>query len=231
MNAPARPATGAAEPASTPKREETPLRARRRLVIAMAQRRQRPGTGSLVAELMEGGPRVRWPDLSEVLGDLPWAVVGAVATRHYMPERSTRNLHVGVPAADAPEVRRRLTAAGWAYLGELSIPGSNWRAPTGESVDVLEGGEPWWDAALAAAQGNRDQHGLPILPLPYLVLSKLLSGRTQDIADITRTLGLADEAALSAVREIIATHAPADLEDLEALISLGQLEMGTEHQQ
>jgi len=197
-------------------------------MIEIARRRQRPGTGSLVSCLMEGGLRVRWPDLSEVLGDLPWAVVGAVATRHYMPERSTKDLDVVVLADDAPQVRQRLAGAGWVHLGELSIPGSTWRAPSGEAVRVLEGAEPWWGEALMAAQHNRDQQGLPILPLPHLVLSKLQSGRTQDVADVARVLGLADEAALTAVREIIRAHAPADLEDIEALIELGRLEMGGE---
>ena len=29
----------------------------------------------------------KWPDLTSVLIDIPWAVVGGVATRAYMPER------------------------------------------------------------------------------------------------------------------------------------------------
>ena len=35
--------------------------------------------------------------------------------------------------------------------------------------------------------------GLPIIDLPYLVLMKLSASRTQDLADISRMLGLADE--------------------------------------
>ncbi len=200
-------------------------RRQRRLIIDMARRRQRPGSGSDVPGLMNEPPRVRWPDLSDVLDELPWAVVGAVATRHYMPERATVDLDIVVRAGDAPEVRTRLAAAGWSLVGELSIPGSTWRAPTGETVDVLEGGEPWWDEALAAAADNRDRQGLPILPLPYLVITKLRSGRTQDIADIARMLGLADDAVLGEVRRVVGAHCPEDREDLEALISLGQLEI------
>lgn len=89
---------------------------------------------------------------------------------------------------------------------------------------MLEGREPWWQEALREAAANRDPHGLPILPLPYLVFTKLRAGRVQDVADVTRMLGLADDPRLARVRSFIAKQAPEDLDDLESLIELGQLE-------
>lgn len=168
---------------------------------------------------------MKWPDLRSVLDPLPWAVVGAVATRLYMPERATRDLDVAVAAADAAAARNRLAAAGFRYLGELHIGGSAWEAPGGEVVDLIEGQEPWWPQALGEAQSNRDGQGLPILPLRYLVLMKLRAGRVQDLADLARMLGQADAGMLDAVRAAVATYAPADLEDLESLIQLGKLEV------
>ncbi|HXG42801.1 MAG TPA: hypothetical protein VNL95_08770 [Dehalococcoidia bacterium] len=167
---------------------------------------------------------MRWPDLADILKPLPWAVIGAVAARLYMPERSTRDLDVVVLAQDAPEARRRLRAAGYSYLGELTIGGSSWTSPDGVPVDLIEGRDPWWPQALAEAAANRDAQGLPVLPLPYLVLTKLLSGRVQDLADITRMLGQADEESLTRVRALIAQHVPDAMEDLESLIALGKLE-------
>ncbi len=167
---------------------------------------------------------MNWPDLAALLHPLPWTVVGAVATRLYMPERTTRDLDVVVTVADVPEVRRRLIAAGFVEQGHLTIGGTSWRTPDGESIDVIEGRDPWWAEALAEAQTNRDVQGLPILPLTYLVLMKVRAGRVQDLADATRMLGQADASALERVRAVFVRWSHEDTEDLESLITLGRLE-------
>ncbi len=168
---------------------------------------------------------MNWPDLTAILHPLPWAVAGAVATRLYMPERATRDLDIVVLASDMPEVRRRLSAAGLVEQGILTIGGASWRTPDGESIDVIEGRDPWWANALAEAQANRDTQGLPILPLHYLALMKVRAGRVQDLADVARMLGQADELALERTRAVFAQWTPDDVEDLESLIKLGRLEM------
>ena len=198
----------------------------RRVLIAMAQRRQRRGTGSGAAFVRERTAWQQWPNLDTVLAPLVWAVVGAVATRQYMPERATRDLDVVVTKADAAAARAKLRAARYAFRGELRIGGSTWRSATGQDVDVIEGTESWWPTALTDAQANRDGQGLPVLPLPYLVLIKLRAGRTQDLADISRMLGLVNTDAREAVRRLVAREAPADCDDLEILIRLGELEFG-----
>ncbi len=167
-----------------------------------------------------------WPDLSPILAPIRWAVVGAAATRLYMPERATQDYDVAIRLQDASTVRQKLARAGFAHQGDLSIGGSTWRAPDGRMIDVIEGHEPWWMDALAEAQTNRDAQGLPVLPLRYLVLMKFQSGRVQDIADITRMLGQADDAALDAERALFKQYAPGDIPDLESLIVLGKLERG-----
>jgi hypothetical protein len=176
-----------------------------------------------------------WTDLTPILSPIPWAVVGAVATRLYMPERVTQDLDVAVRAGDASKVRDKLADAGFNYQGELGIGGSipqkgagrsAWMTIDGQVIDVLEGPDLWWADAVTEAQTNRDAQGLPILPLRYLVLVKFQSGRVQDIADITRMLGQADQAMLEAVRTLFKEYAPADRADLESLITLGKLELG-----
>jgi hypothetical protein len=200
------------------------VRERRRLIIEMCQRRQRPGTGSVLESLMTRSPTMSWPDLTAVLEGLPWGVIGAVAARHYMPERMTADIDIAVRAEDGPEAERRLAAAGYRRLGGLTTGGASWEAPTGHRVDVVEGREQWWSEALVQAADNQDAQGLPIVPLPYLVLTKLRTGRVQDVADVTRMLGLAEDSALDQVRRLIADESPRDLDDLESLITLGQLE-------
>ncbi len=165
-----------------------------------------------------------WPDLTELLAGLPWAVVGAVATRAYMPERSTRDLDVLVSAGDATQVRARLTAAGFTQVQVLAIGGMTWRSPAGALVDIIESSLEWVPEALRSL--GRDPQGLPILTLPYLVLTKVQAGRTQDLADAARMLGLAPEALRQGTREVFRRWLPDALEDLENLITLGELEMG-----
>lgn len=55
---------------------------------------------------------MKWFDLNKVLTDIKWAVIGAVATRHYMPERVTKDLGIIIVAADAPELAKQLKKAG-----------------------------------------------------------------------------------------------------------------------
>ncbi len=169
---------------------------------------------------------MEWTNLSPVLAPISWAVVGAAATRLYMPERATLDLDVAVRAEDAAAARANLKCSGFVYQSELSIGGSSWRAPDGQLVDVIEGHDPWWSAALSEAQSNRDAQGLPVLPLRYLVLMKFQAGRVQDLADVARMLGQADAVALNSVRDLFRQYALGDLSDLESLITLGKLESG-----
>lgn len=66
---------------------------------------------------------------------------------------------------------------------------------------------------------------MPYIDLPYLILMKLRSSRVQDIADISRMMGCADEKEILRVKQVIQNNSPEDLEDLESLIYLGKLEM------
>ncbi|MGB9722488.1 MAG: hypothetical protein ACP5OO_08025 [Chloroflexia bacterium] len=197
----------------------------RKTLLRLAQRHGRPGGGSRPEALRKRTFEMQVPDLRPILEGLPWAVVGAVAARLYMPERTTHDLDIAVWHEDAPSVRRRLEAAGFSYDGELAIGGSSWHSPEGLPLDVVELRTPWARQALAEARENRDPQGLPILPLPYLVLIKFEAGRVQDLADLTRMLGQATEEQLQKVRALLARFHPDDLEDLESLIDLGRLEL------
>jgi hypothetical protein len=197
---------------------------RRRWVLEMARRRVRPGTGSL-PERLQSGTMTQWPDLRPVLEGIPWAVVGAVAARLYMPERATRDLDILIRCEDERAVRERLEAAGYRYGAPLAVPGFTVCSPDGAEIDVLLGDAPWVEEALATPRV--DPTGLPVLDLPYLVLMKLEASRLQDMADLARMLGLASETERERVRAVVARYAPDALEDLESLIYLGMLEMET----
>lgn len=197
-------------------------RARRRLFLDIARRRARPSTGSARLFLEQRTAARQWPDLTSILAKISWAVVGGVATRAYMPERSTQDLDILVAQADAGKVHARLRSAGFTLLQILSIGGTVWRTPQGLLLDVIESPEPWVVEALC--QPQRDAQGLPVLSLPYLALMKVQSSRTQDLADVSRMLGLASDEGRQATRQVFAQWLPDALEDLESLIALGELE-------
>lgn len=168
---------------------------------------------------------MKFPDLTALLHGINWAVIGAAATRLYMPERLTNDLDILINAADAEIVRERLAQNGAAYRSELSIGGSSWTLADGFPLDVLEGRDDWTPAALREAQTNRGGDGAPVLPLAYLVLMKFRASRVQDIADVSRMLGQASEEQLEEVRHIFVQFQSEGADDIESLIMLGRMEM------
>lgn len=171
---------------------------------------------------------MEWPAL-KFLEPL-FAVIGAVGMRLYAPERMTRDLDIIVAQADGAEAERRLLQAGWEQAGKLALPGWSWHGVDGQDVDLFLGIEPWWPAAIAQAQSNRDQQGLPILPLAAQVWLKLKAGRSVDAGDLSRLLGLASDSQVAEVRVFLAERlGRRDLEDFESLVTLGRLEFGDTH--
>lgn len=202
-----------------------------RFMLARARRRQRPGAGSSLSSLMSG-PRetaVWWNDVAKLLSDagVPSAAMGAVAANQFMPPRQTADLDLAVALPTLPRAQAALVDAGWMVTGELALYEGEGIAleKDGQDLDVIGLPEGWGQEAVAAAQGNvRD--GIPHLTRPFVVVSKLVSARVQDAADITRIMGQATDAETEEVREAVARHRPDDAEDLDGLIWSGKLEAG-----
>ena len=165
-----------------------------------------------------------WPDLRPILQGIPWVIVGDVATRAYMPERATKDLDILVRQQDCDEAWERLEEAEYRYVSRLAVPGFLARSPEDVDLDVICGDYPWLDKALL--HPRQDPAGYPVLDLPYLVLMKMGAVRVQDMADVSRMLGLASEEELTRVQAIVTRYAPDEADDLESLIYLGQVEMG-----
>jgi hypothetical protein len=219
-------------PATVPSREQRV--AARRTMLAFTARRQRPGTGSMLDQLMKGRRRTMewWRKAAEVIEarGIKIAVTGAVAANAYMPPRQTADLDLAVQAADLDEAALALTAAGWKLLGNLSLyedlTGTAWKLGRNE-LDLIGLPGTWGRAAVTAAQDNKRVSSLPTLTLAYVVMMKLISARPQDSADISRMLGPASGETLKAVRAVVKKWRSADVEDLEQMIVAGQLEYGS----
>jgi hypothetical protein len=190
--------------------------------IRIANRLAKPGTGSGKKVLRERGAAYGRIDISKHLGSVPFVVVGGLATRLYMPERMTLDIDVLVLRVDMEKAESELKRSGCRKTGDLTIGGSTWELPDNRSLDLIAPDEPWAKEAIETAVTDPD--GTPCASLPYLVLMKLTSGRAQDVADISRMLGCAEEEALDATKEIVKRYRSQDLDDLESLIRLGKLE-------
>ena len=198
------------------------IAAKRKVYLSLARRRTQPGSGSSRTHLQRRTMKQSMPDLRVVLGKIPFVVVGAMAARLYMPERMTHDTDVLVLVDDWEACERRLTQAGCRKLNVLGIGGATWALADSSELDVIVSDLPWAHEAVHAPVF--DATGLPTIALPYLVVMKLLSGRAQDIADITRMLGAADGPMLEQVRGVVARHMSEAADDVESMIVLGRME-------
>lgn len=196
---------------------------RRRILIDICRRHIKPGTGSGYDFLQRRTAMNPWPDLRPILQGIPWAIVGGVATRAYMPERATQNLDILVHQRDGDDVIERLETAGYFCLSQLAVPGYVLRSPDRVEVDVIFGAYAWLDDALM--HPRRDLAGYPVLDLPYLIVMKTEASRGRDVGDVTTMFSLASKEDLARVRTIVKRHAPHLVDDVESLIYLGQFEM------
>jgi hypothetical protein len=199
-----------------------PNATKRKYFIAMVNKYAKPGAGSGIEFLNQRTWTHPVANIAQIIKQTQFVIVGGVATRLYMPERMTLDLDILVKAEEARLVYQDLIEANSQKIGELTIPGSQWQLEDGTLLDVLEGKDDWVHTAIQHPNSSPD--GLPIIRLPYLVLMKLLAGRSQDLADISRMLGGATEVQLINVKQVIGQYLPSVLEDIESLIVLGKLE-------
>jgi hypothetical protein len=203
-------------------------------MLDFSLRRQRPGSGSMLHELMKGKRPIMgwWRQAAATLraARIPVAVAGANAANAYMPPRATGDLDLALPVDDLAGAGQALAALGWELLGNLQLyeglRGAAWRKGRNE-LDLIGLPGDWGRAAIRDAQDNLLVAGLPTLTLPYVVVMKLIAARPQDSADIGRMLGHASDPVLNEVRAVVRGWRPDDDEELEQLIALGKLEWGT----
>ncbi len=194
----------------------------RKRLLKMALRRGKPGTGGARPVVREKRADYGWAIALPDLGAIRYVIVGGLATALYMPERMTLDTDLLILSEDLAAAETRLGKSGCERMGGLAIGGSSWRLPGGRNLDLLALKQPWVEAAMDASV--RDADGHPFVSLPFLVLMKLESGRLQDLADIGRMLGCADENQVSAVQDVIRRYRPQDIEDFQSMLHLGKLE-------
>lgn len=205
--------------------ELTPRLATRFLRLAL--RRAARGTGSQVALYTRRTAMQPVPDLDAILRPLRWVLIGGLALRAYLPERATLDVDILIHERDAPAAQQALLDAGYRCVGTLSIGGFTVQRNDETLLDVLTRSDPWLDEALR--NPSRDPAGLPVLGRPFLILIKLQAGPTQDLADIQRLIAFTSPVERQTVREVVEQYDPELLEDLDALITLADLEFGSAH--
>jgi hypothetical protein len=194
----------------------------RQKFIQLTLRRVKPGSGSTQTFLKNRTWNKQVTDLREII-QVPYVIVGGVATRLYMPERMTDDLDILIHEEEAPQAYQNLTDRQAKKMGDLSIGGTSWELPDKTILDIITSQQAWVVQALLQPRIGAD--GQPVISLPYLVLMKLAASRTTDISDISRMLGQASDLELDEVRKTIEKYDRNSLEDLESLIQLGKIEM------
>ncbi len=166
------------------------------------------------------------PDLGTILGRIPWLLIGGIALRAYMPERTTLDVDIMIHVHDEAQAKVAFQSAGYTITGPPTI-GVFTAHPCdgGPPIDVLTSTALW----LTDAQEHPtpDPAGLPTMPRRYLLLLKLQAGRTQDLADVQRLLRGTSSAERTEMRAIVARYAADLVEDYDALVTLADLEYGT----
>ena len=197
-------------------------------ILKMALRRAKPGTGSSNEFLDRRTAMQPTPDLSTILGTIPWVLVGGIAIRAYMPERITFDVDVVIPEKYELRARKAFTSTGYMITGELSIGGFSVREEHNADappIDVLVSRAAWLREALAHPE--HDAAGLPVIPRPYLMLMKMEAGRERDLSDVKRMLRDTPQSERSSTRVLVAHYAPEMVEDYDALIQLADIEFGS----
>jgi hypothetical protein len=207
--------------------------ARRRFYLDVGLRKRPLGSGSAMDILMQSPREMLSIDMEGMFGDIPAAIVGGVATRAYSPERKTQDIDVLVDHWRYGDAAERLRTQGWTKVRDLMFPagllglyGSAW-LKDGQKLDLLATDQPWAQEALL--DKSYDQTGLRVIALPYLVMMKIDSARGIDQGDLTRMLGLLDDAALERVVEVVQRHYgdPHGAEDVRQYAMLGKMEYWT----
>ena len=206
------------------------VRAARRRLLGLLSKRAGPGAGSDLPRLASGDRALMawWAEADSALREVPHAAIGAVAANRFMPARATDDLDMAVRLADLVESEAALQRAGWTPTAALELhgglAGKAWIDPTGHELDLIGLPGAWGEAAISTASFDPGSR-MPTVTLPYAVLTKMISSRAQDVADISRRLGpLTDEDIAPVVRVMNEHMAADDLEDLEQIIALGRLE-------
>ncbi|HMO55756.1 MAG TPA: hypothetical protein PKA05_00395 [Roseiflexaceae bacterium] len=199
--------------------------------LRLALRRAARGTGS-TPEFFERRTAVQaLPALHQILGSIPWVLVGGIALRAYIPERMTLDVYILVHQRDEERVRAAFLAAGYRVTGLLSIGGLSVQSVQASEppIDVLTRADVWLDDALAELV--HDSAGYPVLGRSFLILLKLQAGRTQDLADVQRLVAHTSAEERTAYLQLIRRESPELIEDLESLYTLADLEFGNRAQE
>jgi hypothetical protein len=194
----------------------------RKKFIQITLRRVKPGSGSTHEFLKTRTWSRQVTDLRPLI-QVPYVIIGGVATRLYMPERMTDDLDILIHEDRAERAYLDLIQGEARRIGDLSIGGTSWELPDKTILDIITSNRAWVNTALLHPRFGMDAQ--PVISLPYLVLMKLEASRTTDISDISRMLGQASDVDLDEVRKVVEMYDPNSVEDLKSLIQLGKLEM------
>jgi len=154
----------------------------RKLFIELAKKRVKPGSGSSIDFLKSRTWNYPTVNIHHFIKLTPFVLIGGVATRMYMAERKSTGIDILISFKNIDRIEDELKLVKANKLNNLSYGGSRWQLEDKNYLNVVALNRTWVKEAIQNPNYNPDK--LPIISLPYLVLSKLISHRSQDLADI-----------------------------------------------
>lgn len=148
--------------------------------------------------------------------NIPYALIGGLAVRHWIPTRSTEDLDFAVLAADFTKLKQIFPEGKMGALVYTTVV---------QNVDVdflLSEDWDWTEEAIRTAE-EKDISGIPlkVVKPEFLILYKLESSRDRDIDDILRLLRLKGVA--EKTKEVILKYSPENLDDFNQLVEESSL--------
>lgn len=209
----------------------TKAKNRRHFYLERGLRKRPIGAGSDLPFLMAlpRTPLAMKPE--DLFEDVPFVVIGGVATRAYAPERATKDIDFMLEHERFADGLRQLRNHGFVKRNDLffrnsslGLYGEAWSKGSLE-VDVLSSAQNWCKEAFC--EHAEDQTGLRVIPLPYLVLMKFDSARGIDQADLTRMLGRLDDDQIERVIKIVELYSgdPSVADEVRQYAQLGRWEL------
>ncbi len=215
-------------------REATMPLSIRKKMIELSRKRLAKGYGSGSSQAFLNQIQPRWNSMEMAIHDhilCTYVVTGGLATQLYMPSRQTEGIDILIRKADLKTLEANLQTTGARLIEVLSpitdklpLAGNSWQLPSGTYLDVLFAEGQWVNEAVSQPVYLEQQPNIPFISLPYLVLMKLNSSRSQDIADVERMLGNKSDQEIAVVSQVIRSFYPEALDDLYSLIEIGRLE-------
>ena len=163
---------------------------------------------------------------TQLLGTIPYAIVGGFAVALHGNPRLTQDIDLLVSPNDLPAAQQAMERAGGRASNSLSIGGVA-MSVNGTEVDLIALDAPWANEAIGSATSSSQGR---VVTKPYLVLMKLWAsrGEQEDLDMITLLRGMG-QPEWNQTLGLVKKYLPNDVDDIKNLREYSTLDSGAKN--